>query len=324
MYQIVCNEPHSTQPWRALEVIETEAPTPGPGEVVIDVKARPINPADILLLSGRHMVQLTKDNPVGIEGAGMIAEVGPGVELERGQVVAIPFGGTWREKICLPAEEVIALPSGVDMHQAAMLSVNPVTAVGLLEGVKAGETIVLNAANSALGRMILVLCARRNIDAIAIVRRVEAAEGLLELGASAVVVDDGKKEIYDQVKVAAPSKRIIRGLDALAGKGSGRLYRCVSNGGALIVYGLLSSDEVILPARDIVFRDVTICGYSRLRTLRTLTIERRNALWSELAELLQEGVLNSPIAKTFPLLNAAEAVEFHESEEREGKVLLLS
>jgi NADPH:quinone reductase-like Zn-dependent oxidoreductase len=323
MYQIVCNHPNLETPWEAMELIEAEDPSPGPGEVVVDVKVRPINPSDILLLSGRHRLPLTKNNPVGIEGAGMIHAVGPGVDLHVGQMVAIPFGGTWRERMCICAEDAIVVPEGIDIEQASMLSINPVTAAGLLEGVSAGQAIVLNAANSTLGRMILALSARRNIRAIALVRRPEAIVGLEEVGAHAVLIDEGE-DIDEQVKAAAGDRKVILALDAVAGMASSRMHRCVSDGGELIIFGLLSSDQVVLPARDVVFRDVTIRGYSRLRVMRSLPSARRAAILEDVAELMRQGVFHSPIARRFALKDAAEAVRVHETEPRAGKTLLVS
>ena len=95
--------------------------------------AIPIHPADLLVMRGRHVFAAEYPCGTGIEGAGRVIGHGPGVRHPSiGQRVALPFGGTWAEKVTLPAASVIPLPDGVDLHQGAMVALNPVTALGLL------------------------------------------------------------------------------------------------------------------------------------------------------------------------------------------------
>jgi NADPH:quinone reductase-like Zn-dependent oxidoreductase len=308
-------------PAMTVEVRDVPDPACPPAGVVVRVLARPINPADLLLLTGRHVFTPELPAPVGIEGAGRVLEAGPASRLRPGDLVAIPSGGTWVERMALADDAVLPLPPGVDVEQAAMLCVNPFTAVGLLEGVPAGATVALNAGGSAVGRLVLSLARRRGLRAVAVVRDLGAAAELQAIGASAVV-EDGD-DLGTRLKAAAGAP-IVRALDAVAGPASGRLFHAVADGGELVVYGLIASDRVDLPAADLVFRPVSVRGYSRLRGYAAMSPERRAEIGAELVAWIGSGGAASPVEARYALDDAAAAVAHHERPGRRGKVLLLS
>lgn len=305
----------------ALQLVQHDVPPPAEGEAQIRMLVRPINPADLLLIEGRHVYTPTLPIPVGIEGAGVIEAVGPGVSLAPGTLVAVPSGGTWRERLLMPAARLLPLPSDMDPEQAATLSVNPFTAAGLLAGLEPGDTLLLNAANSALGRMVLALARLRGLRVIALVRSLRHREALLALGAEAVLGDDADLESQWH---AADLPPVRRALDAVAGAASARLFERVAEGGELVVYGLLDADQVRLPAASLIFRDVRVRGYSRLRALEALTSQQRAAVTDELISLLRQGLLNTTIEARYPLAEAVAAVSHHQRPGRLGKILLTS
>ena len=311
----------AAHPADTVAIHDQPAPPCPEAGVVVAVEARPINPADLLLLTGRHVFTPTLPAPVGIEGAGRVIAAGPRSQLTLGQRVAIPRGGTWTEMIAADDADLLPLPPGVDMEQAAMLSVNPFTAVGLLEGLPAGATIALNAGTSAVSRLVLALARHRGLRAVAVVRDPAAAPGLLTLGASAVVTDGD--DLAERLKSAAGAP-ILRALDAVAGTAAGRLFEAVAEGGELVVYGLLSANQVELPAAPLVFRDVTVRGYSRLRGYAAMSPQRRAEIAAELVARLADGTFVTPIEARYPLTEVAAAVAHHERPGRKGKILLLS
>lgn len=308
-------------PAEALEVRELEAPSPGPGEVSVRIHAAPINPADLLLLAGRHLARPPLPAAVGIEGAGEICALGPGVTAWRvGQRVALPFGGTWSEEVVTAERVPIAIPDHLSMEQAAMLSVNPVTAGLLLEGLGPGDTVLQNAAGSAVGTLVIRLAAARGIRTINVVRRQEQVEPLRALGADVVLVGD--EDLAARIQLAARGVRVTRGLDAVAGEATGRLAAGVADEETVICYGLLAADQVVVPARDVVFRGLVLRGLSRLRELGKLTPAARHALLSDLAEQVASGALASTVEATYPLDQATAAVAHAERPGRQGKILL--
>jgi NADPH:quinone reductase-like Zn-dependent oxidoreductase len=306
----------------AAVVVETQSAPACPADgVVVAVRARPINPADLLLLQGRHVFQPKLPAHVGIEGAGVIVEVGARSRHVVGTTVAIPHGGTWRDRMALGDDGVLPLPAGVDLEQAAMLCVNPFTVMGMLEGVPAGATILVNAATSALSTLVFAVAKRRGLRSVGVVRDERATKTVLGAGADVVVVDG--PDLAARVRAAAPGP-VQLALDAVAGAASGRMFDAVADGGTLIVYGLLSSNVVELPAAGVVFRDVAIRGYSRLRAYAAMSPARRTEITAELVQLLDDGVLRSAIEARYPLDDVKAALTHQERPGRTGKILLVS
>ncbi len=309
-------------PSAAVEVVEDDEPVPGEGEVIVAVAARPINPADLLLLEGRHLFTPSLPAPVGIEGAGVVVAAGPGAGLPVGARVAVPFGGTWTERMAVSAEELIVVPDEVSLEQASMLSVNPFTAAGLLEGLSTGDWLVQNAGGAAVARWVTALAARRGVRTISVVRRVGAEDELLALGAEAVLV--GGPDLADRVR-ALTDGGAARALDAVAGEASGRLHACLRDDGELVVYGLLASDQVMLPAAPLIFRGVVVRGFSRLRILQAMSPERRAEIGGELLALIAtDDRFSTTIEARYPLHDVRLALAHHQRPNRRGKVLLMS
>lgn len=310
------------EPALGLEVRDVPEPIPGPGEVLIEVKARPIQPADLLIVRGRHIVQPPLPDPVGIEGAGIVIGHGPGVSTPPiGTPVALPFGGTWAERITLPADAPIPLPDGCDLLQGAMLALNPVTAMGLIAGLTAGQWLVHNAANSSLAQLITRLAASRGIHSISVVRRAGMEDELQHKGATHVLVDGD--DLAQRVRQLTGGAGADRSLDAIGGTASGRLFDATREGGALWCYGLLGSDDIVLPAARLIFRDVHVRGYSRLRSIRAMSPEAREAHQAELFAAFSQGLFETPVRATFPLEDIARAVTLAEATGGQGKVLLV-
>jgi NADPH:quinone reductase-like Zn-dependent oxidoreductase len=306
----------------ASVVVAEQGPQACPEDgILVAVRARPINPADLLLLNGRHVFQPVLPAHVGIEGAGQIVAVGPRSRHVVGTRVAIPWGGTWRDRMPLPDDGVLVLPHDVDFEQAAMLCVNPFTVMGLLEGVEAGSTLVVNAATSAVSRLLLAVARRRGLRVVGVVRREEAIPAVKAAGAEQVVVD--APDLADRIRAVAPGP-VVLALDAVAGAASGRLFDALSDGGTLIVYGLLASDKVELPATGLVFRNVHVRGFSRLRAYAAMSPERREAITAELIDLLREGLLEMPVDGRYAMTDVKAALEHHLQPGRSGKILLVS
>lgn len=321
MQRVFCTHVGETAADARVCLQELPLPEPGLREVRVQLHAAPINPADLLLLTGRHVVQPDLPFPIGIEGAGRISSLGAEVEgLHIGQPVALPFGGTWTEQLIMAAQDVVPLPEGLDDVQAAMLSVNPVTAAGLLHGLPSGSWLIQNAANSAVGRLVIRLAKQRGIKTLNLVRREGLADELSALGADAVLVGD--TNLSARAAAATGGAPLVRGLDAIAGVAAGAMHSVLAEGASLICYGLLASNDIQLTATQVIFRDITIRGYSRLRWLRSISLEARTALYQELSALLRQGVIASKVEACYPLRQVEQAVLHAAREGRDGKIIL--
>src|SRR6266513_2895077 len=129
---------------------------PGAGEVVFDVLAFPINPADVWMCKGSYRLKPLLPATPGAECVGRVTAVGAGVShVKPGDLVINLQRENWTQKRRVKGEDVIAVPSNLPIRQAAMLRINPPTALLMLSDLvdlKPGDWVIQNVANSAVGR----------------------------------------------------------------------------------------------------------------------------------------------------------------------------
>src|SRR5215475_5898738 len=116
-------------PADVLHVQRRPWPTPAADEVAVKMLAAPINPADLNQIEGKYPVRAELPATPGFEGAGVVVELGAGVNgLTTGALVILPHNiGTWRDAVAVNAEDLVVVPDGIEPVQAAMLKVNPLT-----------------------------------------------------------------------------------------------------------------------------------------------------------------------------------------------------
>ena len=124
------------KPTTAPELVETESPEPGAGQLVVALEAAPINPSDLLLITGHYGYRPALPAAVGAEGVGRIVAVGRGVDPvrigERVLVVPTLEHGTWQDRTVIDDTGAVPVDPGADVLQLAMLGINPLTADLLL------------------------------------------------------------------------------------------------------------------------------------------------------------------------------------------------
>ena len=196
-----------------IKLVEIPIPTPGAGEVLVHIRARPVNPADIFSLMGVYPGFVPKEFPAvpGLEGAGVIAQLGPGVkELWKAEGIDLKVGsrvvplifdyvqigkGSWTEYAVVSATNVVGIPDQVPDESAAQSIVNPLTVLGMLDEllseVKPEDSqkdiyILQAAAGSTLGKQLIQVAKFRRVKTINLVRRAEQIAELKALGADEV------------------------------------------------------------------------------------------------------------------------------------------
>ena len=305
-----------------LAVVTKSAPAaPGPGEVTVDMVIVTINPADLLMLEGRYGVRPPAPFVPGSEGVGRISAVGSDVTLRPGDIVMPMPGNTWTEQITLPVRHVVPLAADVDLDQAAMLKANPATALVMLEEIvplQAGDWVILNAANSAVGQNVVKVGAALGLRIACVVRREGVAEALRELGAEVVIVDDGT----GPAPTLPEGARARLALDAIGGAATERLAASVDDGGTVVNYGLLSGESPRLSAHDLVFRGLTLRGFWLASWFAKAGPARIKQVYGQLVTWLGEGRIGAKVDAHYPMAQAAEAVTHAAREGRDGKVLI--
>src|SRR5437660_7037656 len=150
---------------RCAEVPDVGAPAAG--EVVFDVLAFPINPADVSFCRGSYRLRPPLPATPGAECVGRVAAVGSGVtQIRPGDLVVNMQRENWVQRRRIGGEDAIPIGSGLDLAQAAMLRINPATALLLLEdhvALAPGDWVIQDVANSAVGRHVIVLAKARGV-----------------------------------------------------------------------------------------------------------------------------------------------------------------
>lgn len=316
-----------------LEVLETataELPDPGPGQALVANILAPINPADLNTIEGSYPLRPLLPATPGVEGAGIVRAVGPGVEertgIVPGAVVLLPHGyGTWREAGLLAAAELIRVPPGVPFREAAMLKINPATAWRMLHDFvppEPGGWVIQNAANSAVGRHVLAIARELGLRAVHLLRREELiAELEAEAGAGDLVLldDDTAPE---KIAEATGGAAIPLALNAVGGESALRLARVLAPGGTMVTYGAMSRQALKIPAGRLIFHDLRLRGFWVSRWYREADPADRQAMFLRLFELARLGLLRTPVERVYPVAQVREAVARAMESGRAGKILL--
>jgi len=297
-------------PIENLKLVEIPKPTaPDSGEVIIKMEYSPVNFSDLMVAKGVYFVQPELPAVIGGEGVGVITEIGPDVDhLEVGDRVVLPFGTyAWAEFVKAPAGKLFALSPASDPKQAAMASINPPTAILLLDeyvNLEQGDWIVLNAGNSSLANVIFTLAKARGIKSVAIVRRPEAVEAARQAGADVVVVES--KTVVQEVKVATDGANIKLGLDGVGGESSAILAQILGQGSHLVAYAVLSGQPLVVSQVDLIVKRLQVHGFWMYLSE---FLPKLNAAARETDSLMASGSINVPIAACYPLSALREAVE---------------
>ncbi|MBI0425003.1 zinc-binding dehydrogenase [Psychrobacter sp. NG27] len=202
-----------------LSLQDIDMPTPGADEIVVRIEAAPLNPSDFgVMFSAADMstavqsgteqspvvtadvpakympslkTRVGKDTPVGNEGAGTVVAAGSSEAAQAlmGKMVAVIGGGTYRQYHCVNVKSCLVLKEGTTAKEGASSFVNPLTALAMVETMRAEghKAIIHAAAASSLGQMLNRICMADGVDLINIVRKEEQEKLLRDMGAKYVV-----------------------------------------------------------------------------------------------------------------------------------------
>jgi NADPH:quinone reductase-like Zn-dependent oxidoreductase len=297
---------------------------PAAGEVVFDVLAFPINPADLSMCRGTYRLRPTLPAPIGAECLGRVAAVGTGVtHVKPGDLVINLQRENWTQRRRVKGDDVIPVPAGLDPLQAAMLRINPPTARLLLSDVvrlQPGDWVIQNVANSAVGRFVIRLGRARGLRTVNVVRRESLFAELEPLGADVCVVDG--PDLAERVKAATGGASIRLGLDAVSGQATARISACVGEGGVVCNYGSMSGEDPVMPRGKLISEGQTLVGFILGRALAPRALPQIRAIYAELAEQVRQGLLTAPVERVYPIEEIRAAVAHAERGERRGKILV--
>ena len=311
-------------PVEVLRVEEQPWPQAGADEAVVQMRAAPINPADLNMIEGKYPVRLPLPATPGMEGSGTIIGVGSKVETVKvGDVVILPHNqGTWREALATPADGLVVVPPGIDPVQAAMLKINPLTAWRLLHGyvaLRPGDWVIQNAANSAAGRALIQIARELGLKTVNVVRRAELIPELEAEGGNVVLVDG--ENLRDEVKAATDGSPILLALNAVGGDSALRLANTLAPDATMVTYGAMSLQPLRIPNGLLIFKNLNFRGIWINKWYDHAPAAERMAAFTPLFDMARRGLLRTKIEKLYPIAQVKAAVTHASAGMRGGKIV---
>jgi mitochondrial enoyl-[acyl-carrier protein] reductase / trans-2-enoyl-CoA reductase len=303
-----------SQPW----------PTPAPGEVIVKMRAAPINPADLNQIEGKYPVRAELPATPGFEGAGIVVDVGSDVKgLTSGALVILPHNvGTWRDAVAVKAGKLVVVPADIKPVHAAMLKINPMTAWRLLHDyveLTPGDWLIQNAANSAAGRAVIQIAHELGYKTVNVVRRSELIGELRAEGGDIVLVDS--ENLRREVEDAIGGPPIRLGLNAVGGESALRLANCLAPGSTLVTYGAMSLQPLKIPNGLLIFKDLRFRGIWINKWYDNATPAERMEAFQHLFGMAKRGLLQTKVEQAYPLSEAKTAVAHAARGQRSGKII---
>ena len=312
------------KPAEVLQVRELPRPRPRADEVVVTMRAAPINPADLNAIEGKYPIRPALPATPGFEGSGFVSEIGADVRsVAVGAHVILPHNvGTWCEVVAVKCDAVVQVPDGIEPVQAAMLKINPITAWRMLHDfveLKRGDWMIQNAANSAAGRAAIQISRELGYKTVNVVRRPELIDELRAEGGDVVLIDS--ENLRDEVKEATEGAPIRLALNAVGGENALRVANTLAPEATMVTYGAMSLQPLRIPNGLLIFKNLHFCGFWINKWYDQATAAQRTETFTPLFEMAQRGLLKTKVEKSYSLGEAKAALAHAAQNKRSGKII---
>lgn len=301
-----------------LTLEEIEKPTAKADEVLIKVAAAGINYADTMMRAGNYLTKPPLPFTLGYEVAGTIESLGESVKhLKVGQrVLATTSSGGYAEFATAKANQVIPIPDELGFGESTALLVQGLTALGLLNGTKAGDSILVHAAAGGVGTILVQLAKYKGLKVIGTASSEQKLQKVIELGAD-VAINYTEPDWTEEVLQATEGKGVNWIIEMVGGDIVGKNLKVLAKHGTMWIYGSASNQDFKVSVLSLMAKNHTIHGY----WLMNESIENRIAFTKELLEHIKAGRLKIQVTE-FSLEKAKEAHEAIENRKTTGKVVL--
>ncbi|HMI86515.1 MAG TPA: NADPH:quinone oxidoreductase family protein [Polyangiaceae bacterium] len=308
-----------------LRVDEVPDPTPGPGEVVIDVHAAGVNFPDVLITHGRYQFKAAPPFVPGGEVAGVVSAVGDGVTgLAKGdRVAATMISGAFAERVAVSSAMVAKLPASVAFETGAALLLTYATTMHALVDrgrLRQGESLLVLGAAGGVGTAAIEVGKCLGARVIAAASTPEKLAYCKEHGADAVI--DYKTEDLKERAKALSGGGVDVVYDAVGGDATEAALRTMAWGGRHLVVGFASGSIPKVPANLLLLKSCDLVGVFWGAFAQRSPAENR-AHVDRLLAWLVEGRIRPHVDSVVPFERAREALEKLERREVKGKVVLV-
>jgi putative PIG3 family NAD(P)H quinone oxidoreductase len=325
MRAVVITEPGGPQ---VLEVAEVPDPVPGPGEVLVRVAAAALNRADILQRQGNYPPPPGASPYLGMECSGTIEALGDSVAGwgVGDEVCALLSGGGYAELVAVPVGQLMTVPAGVGLVDAAALPEAACTVWSMVFGAAAGrlqpgERLLVHGGTSGIGTMAIQLARARGATVFASAGTARKVQICLDFGAE-VAINYREESFDERIVTETDWAGVDVILDNMGASYLPRNINSLATGGRLIVLGMQGGRKGELDLGALLVKRATVHAAGlRGRSLAQkaeIVAETQHAVWP----LVEDGSVRPVIDRILTLDDAAEAHRLLESSEHVGKVLL--
>lgn len=301
-------------------------PTFGAGEVLIKVEAAGVNRPDVMQREGNYNPPPGASLIPGLEVAGKIIAMGDSVTgFSVGEkVCALVSGGGYAEYCNAPAPQVLPVPDGLSIIEAAGVPENYFTVwTNVFErgGLKKGETILIHGGSSGIGTTAIQLAHIFGSTVITTAGSDEKCQACLNLGADHAI-NYREDDFVEQIKKITAGEGVNLILDMVGGDYIQKNISCLALEGRLVQIAFLQPPVNEINMMPVMINRLTVTG----STLRPRTIEQKGAIADQLRQqvwpLFTAGKLKIKVHETFALKNANDAHRMMESSAHIGKLIL--
>ena len=306
----------------ALVIEQRPDPTPGPGEVVIDVVASAVNRADLLQSMGFYPPPPGASDVLGLECSGVISAVGDGVDWGVGdEVCALLAGGGYADKVLVPAGQVMPVPEGVSLVDAAALPEVACTVwsnVFMVAGLRPGETLLVHGGAGGIGTMAIQLAHTYGARVAATAGSAEKLDVCRSLGADVAI--NYRDEDFVEIVRGLGGADVI--LDNMGAKCLARNVAALATEGRLVVIGMQGGTRAELDLAALLAKRGAVIATS----LRARPPAGKAAICAAVVEhvwpLVTQGAIRPVIHEVLPLPDVRRAHEVLTASSHIGKLVL--
>ncbi|MDT4918473.1 MAG: NADPH:quinone reductase [Pseudonocardiales bacterium] len=308
---------------RSVQVVDVPEPTPGEGQVVIEVHAAGVTFPDVLLSRGMYQLKPPPPFLLGSEIAGVVRSAPPGAGVQPGdRVAALSWFAGFAELAVTNPDMVFPLPDGVDFAVGAALPINYLTAHFALNRrarLAEGDTVLVHGAAGGVGTASIQYARALGATVIAVASTDDKAAMATRAGAQHTVHPDGFR---DAVKELTGGRGVDVVVDPVGGDRFTDSLRCLGPEGRLLVIGFVGGEIPTVKVNRLLLNNTSVDGVA----WGEFAIRRPGYLqeqWAELQPLVAAGALAAPIGHRLPLADAAAGLALMDERRAVGKVVLI-
>ena len=325
MRAVIVTEPGGPE---VMKLGEVPDPTPRPDEVIVQVAAAGLNRADLLQRQGNYPPPPDASDILGMECSGTIAELGEQVAgwSVGDRVCALLAGGGYAERVAVPVGQLMAVPSGVDLVDAAALPEVACTVWSMVFGANAGrlepgERFLVHGGSSGIGTMAIQLAKNRGAQVFATAGSARKLDFCRELGAD-VVINYRDEDFVERVQDETDGAGVDVILDNMGASYLPRNIAALATGGRLVVLGMQGGMKGELNLGTLLGKRATVHAAGlrgRPAAMKAeIVAEALNAVWP----LIESGQVRPVIDTVLPVEQVADAHRTMDESTHIGKILL--